>query len=75
MSPILISLVFPISGKWSLRVTSLDNTSKPCLGLLIFDRFPSMGLSVVGLAYSRVALEAALDEVGLVFITQVRLRS
>jgi hypothetical protein len=34
-----------------------------------------MGLSVVGSAYSRVALEAALDEVGLVFVTRVRLRS
>jgi len=45
------------------------------LGLLISDRFLSVGLSVAGSACSRVALEAALDEVGSVLATQVRLRS
>jgi hypothetical protein len=75
MSLIPISSVFPIHSKWSLLATSSDNTPKPRLGLLTSDRFLSIGLSVVGSVYLRVALEAALDEVGLVFVTRVRLRS
>jgi hypothetical protein len=70
-----ISSVFPIHDKWNLRATSLDNTPKPLLGLLISDRFLSVGLSVAGSACSRVALKAALDEVGSVLVIGVQLRS
>ena len=71
----LISLVFPIRDKWTLRATSPDDPLKPLLGLLISDRFLSVSLSVAGSACSRVALEAALDEVGSVLAIRVRLRS
>jgi hypothetical protein len=57
MSLIPISSVFPIRGKWSLRATSSDNTPKPRLGLLISDRFPSMGyIKAHAWKYSGVAL-------------------
>jgi hypothetical protein len=72
---VLISPVFPIRDKWTLRATSPDDPLKLLLDLLISDRLPSVGLSVAGSAYSRVALEAALDEVGSVLVTRVRLRS
>jgi hypothetical protein len=72
-SPMLISSVFPIRGKWNLQATSSDNTPKPRLGLLISDRFPSVGLSVAGSVCSRVALEAILNEVHLVLVTRVRM--
>jgi len=66
MSLIRISLVVLIYNKWTLRVTSLDNPLKPLLGLLISNHFLSIGLLVVGLVYSRVALEATLNKVGSV---------
>jgi hypothetical protein len=74
-SPMLISSVFLICDKWTLQATSPDDPLKPLLGLLISNRFPTVGLSVAGSACSRVALEAALDEVGSVLATRVRLRS
>jgi len=70
-----ISLVVPIRNKWTLRVTSPDDPLKPLLGLLISNRFLSVGLSVAGSACSRVALEAILNKVGSVLAIRVRLRS
>jgi len=67
----LISSVFPIRGRWSLRAISSDDPLKPLLVLLVSD-LPSVGSFWF---CSRVALEAALDEVGSVLDTRVRLRS
>jgi hypothetical protein len=64
---------FSVSYPWQVEPTRnfSDDPPKPLLGLLV-PNLPSMGLFKF---CSRVALEAALDEVGSVLDTRVRLRS
>jgi hypothetical protein len=71
---ILISTMFPASGNCNSPVPSSDNPLSPLFGLLDSSLFPSVG-TVAGSVCWRVALEAALDEVGSMFVTRVGLRS
>jgi len=61
----LISTMFPAGGNWNSLAPSPGNPLKRLFGLFDFSLFLSVGLSVAGSVCSRVALEAALDEVGL----------
>lgn len=61
----LISTMFPAGGNWNSLALSPDNPLKPLFGLFNSSLFLGVGLSVAGSVCSRVALEAALDEVGL----------
>ena len=72
---ILIGTMFPSSGNWNSPVPSSDNPLKPLFGLLGSGLFLNVGLSAAGSVWQRVALEAALDEIGSVFVIRVRLRS
>ncbi|CZR52915.1 uncharacterized protein PAC_02792 [Phialocephala subalpina] len=67
--------MFLASGNWNPLAPSSDNALNPLFGLLDSVLSLSVGLSVAGSVCSKVALEAALDEVGSVLVTGVRLRS